>query len=72
MEVLEVRKAKGINDAIGIEASSITNNSSKYDRGKQILGELTGKPQPNKLSGYSAFAPAIDTFLKEHLFADIS
>ena len=71
MEVLEERKAKGINDTIGVEASSITNNSSKYDRGKQILGELTGKPQPNTLSGYSAFAPAIDTFLKEHLFADI-
>ena len=71
MEVLEERKAKGINDTIGVEASSITNNSSKYERGKQILGELTGKPQPNTLSGYSAFAPAIDTFLKEHLFADI-
>lgn len=71
MEVIEERKAKGINDTIGVEASSITNNSSKYDRGKQILGELTGKPQPNTLSGYSAFAPAIDTFLKEHLFADI-
>ena len=71
MEVLNERKAKGINDTIGIEASSITNNSSKYDRGKQILGELTGKPQPDTLSGYSAFAPAMDTFLKEHLFADI-
>ncbi|OYX86227.1 MAG: carboxymuconolactone decarboxylase [Flavobacteriales bacterium 32-34-25] len=71
MEVLEERKAKGINDTIGIEVSSITNNSSKYNRGKQILGELTGKPQPNTLSGYSAFAPVMDTFLKEHLFADI-
>lgn len=71
MEVLEERKAKGINDTIGIEASSITNNSSKYDRGKIILEELTEKPQPNTLSGYSAFAPAMDTFLKEHLFADI-
>lgn len=71
MEVIEERKAKGINDTIGIEASSITNNSSKYNRGKQILGELTGKPQPDTLSGYSAFAPAMDIFLKEHLFADI-
>ena len=35
------------------------------------MGELTKMPQPNTLSGYSAFAPAIDTFLKEHLFADI-
>jgi alkylhydroperoxidase/carboxymuconolactone decarboxylase family protein YurZ len=28
-------------------------------------------PPPEKLSGYSAFAPVMDTFLKEHLFADI-
>lgn len=71
MEVLEERKAKGINDTIGVIATTIANNSNKYLRGKQILTELTGKPQPDALSGYSAFAPAIDTFLKEHLFADI-
>ncbi|MCY1540588.1 Carboxymuconolactone decarboxylase family protein [compost metagenome] len=28
-------------------------------------------PQSDTLTGYSAFAPVIDTFLKEHLFADI-
>jgi alkylhydroperoxidase/carboxymuconolactone decarboxylase family protein YurZ len=71
MEVVEERKSKGINDNIGKEASLIVNDSSKYERGKKILGELTGTPQPDKLSGYSAFAPTIDTFLKEHLFADI-
>jgi alkylhydroperoxidase/carboxymuconolactone decarboxylase family protein YurZ len=36
-----------------------------------ILGELTKTSPPDKLIGYSAFAPVIDTFLKEHLFADI-
>lgn len=71
MEVLEERKAKGIIDKPGIEASSINNENNKYERGKKILGELTGTPQPDNLSGYSAFAPTIDTFLKEHLFADI-
>ena len=34
-------------------------------------GELTHAPQDRPLSGYGAFAPVIDTFLKEHLFADI-
>lgn len=53
------------------EASTIEDNKSKYERGKEILGELTQTKQPDKLSGYSAFAPAIDIFLKEHLFADI-
>jgi 4-carboxymuconolactone decarboxylase len=71
MDVLNERKAKGINDIVGKEASPIEENSSKYERGKKILGELTKTPQPDTLTGYSAFAPAIDIFLKEHLFADI-
>lgn len=71
MEVVEERKTKGIRDIAGAEALPIANDKTKYERGKKILGELSGAPQPDKLSGYSAFAPAIDTFLKEHLFADI-
>lgn len=71
MTVLDERKANGINDNPGREASPINEEGSKYERGKKILGELTGVPQPDTLSGYSAFAPTIDTFLKEHLFADI-
>jgi alkylhydroperoxidase/carboxymuconolactone decarboxylase family protein YurZ len=35
------------------------------------LEALTGKPQDGTLSGANAFAPGIDAFLKEHLFADI-
>lgn len=71
MEVLDARKAKGINDKPGREPSLITNADSKYNRGKKVLGELTQMPQGGTLSGYAAFAPVIDTFLKEHLFADI-
>lgn len=71
MEVLKERKAKGIADKEGKQASEIKNDEAKYERGKKILEELTKIPQPEALSGYSAFAPAIDTFLKEHLFADI-
>ena len=71
MEVLEERKAKGTIDNLGKESSPILNDGSKYERGKKVLGELTQTPQDGALSGYSAFAPVIDTFLKEHLFADI-
>jgi 4-carboxymuconolactone decarboxylase len=71
MEVLKDRVAKGINDITGKEASPINTENGKYENGKKILGELTQMPQPNTLTGYSAFAPVIDTFLKEHLFADI-
>jgi aryl-alcohol dehydrogenase-like predicted oxidoreductase len=49
----------------------VDSENNKYERGKEILGQLTQAKQPDKLSGYSAFAPTIDTFLKEHLFADI-
>ena len=71
MTVLEERKSKGIQDIPGQEASPIVGGKSKYERGKTVLGELTGTLQPESLSGYGAFAPVIDTFLKEHLFADI-
>ena len=71
MEVLEKRKAKGIYDKTGNDASPINETNNKYDRGKKILEELTKIPQTETLTGYSAFAPVIDSFLKEHLFADI-
>jgi len=71
MEVLNERQAKGINDKTGADASPIPGEQSKYDRGKKVLGELTKAPQDGALTGYAAFAPVIDTFLKEHLFADI-
>jgi 4-carboxymuconolactone decarboxylase len=71
MEVLSERRTKGINDESGKEASPIKEDGNKYERGKTILEQLTKTPQPNTLTGYSAFAPVIDTFLKEHLFADI-
>jgi alkylhydroperoxidase/carboxymuconolactone decarboxylase family protein YurZ len=71
MEVLEERKRNGIQDKVGRNASPTINNSTKYQRGKLILENLSGVKQPETLSGYNAFAPAIDTFLKEHLFADL-
>ena len=71
MEVLNERKAKGIIETIGNEASTIKVDGNKYERGKTILEQLAKTPQSNSLSEYSAFAPVIDTFLKEHLFADI-
>jgi len=71
MQVLNERKARGITDVKGSEPSPIKSGTSKYERGKKVLGELTKSPQHGPLTGYSAFAPVIDSFLKEHLFADI-
>lgn len=71
MTVLDDRKAKGIVDQTGPDASPVNQDLPKYERGKKVLGELTKAPQDRPLSGYNAFAPVMDTFLKEHLFADI-
>jgi 4-carboxymuconolactone decarboxylase len=71
MAVLDERKAKGINDEIGARASPVSDERSKYERGKAILEKLTGVPETGPKTGYAAFAPEIEVFLKEHLFADI-
>lgn len=71
MTVLDERKKRGITASTGRDASPITSTEPKYERGKMILGTLTGQPQTGPPTGYSAFSPEIDRFLKEHLFADL-
>ena len=71
MNVVEERKAKGKTDVEGKDASPITRSSNKYETGKKTLQTLTGQEEKGPKTGTNAFAPAIDTFLKEHLFADI-
>jgi 4-carboxymuconolactone decarboxylase len=72
ISVLDARKKQGITDEMGKAASPIPDTPDKYESGRKVLETLTGQPQaaPPK-SGYGAFSPEIDTFLKEHLFADI-
>lgn len=71
MAVLEERKSSGIKDKQGREASPMPTPINKYTQGKKTLETLIGHPDPGKTSGFGAFAPRIETFLKEHLFADI-
>ena len=71
MGVLEERQEKGINDPIGREATPIEDKRSKYERGKENLEKLTGIRQDGPQKGYAAFAPIIEVYLKEHLFADL-
>ena len=69
--VLDIRKAKGIEDKWGSEASPITDNRNKYDRGKENLDKLVGTTLDGPKKGYAQFSPEIEVFLKEHLFADL-
>jgi alkylhydroperoxidase/carboxymuconolactone decarboxylase family protein YurZ len=71
---LDERKAKGINDNVGREATPV-NDTNKYETGWKNLAKLGGRstdgPIEKPTSGYGAFSPEIDRFLKEHLFADL-
>ena len=71
MTVLEERKAKGITDKIGKEIIISNNTIGKYERGRKVLEQLTQTTQPKPAPGFGEFAPRIDVFLKEHLFADV-
>lgn len=71
MQVVDERKANGMNDPIGRKASAINENSSRYERGRDILAEISGVPADAPKAGYAVFAPTIERFLKEHLFADL-
>lgn len=71
LEVLEDRKAQRIKDNWGNEASPIVDPRSKYDRGIETLQELTKTNMDGPKPAYQEFSPEMDTFLKEHLFADI-
>ncbi|WP_025144253.1 carboxymuconolactone decarboxylase family protein [Pedobacter jeongneungensis] len=69
--VVEERKAKGIKDVDGKKIIVINTPSDKYEQGRKMLEELTRTAQLKPAPGFGEFAPRIDAFLKEHLFADI-
>jgi len=71
MTVLQERKQRGISDAEGKTATPMTNSGDKYERGRKTLETLTRLPQSKPAKGFGEFSPAIDRYLKEHLFADI-
>lgn len=72
MSVLEERKSEGIQAPEGQSPAIVTGtNEYKYEMGRKMLETLTDRPVSGQLTGANAFAPGIDAFLKEHLFADI-
>lgn len=68
IQVTDKRKAEGINDKIGEIGKPLPAETDKTAYGNNVQIELIGAPASGR---YIEFAPAIDTFLKEHLFADI-
>ncbi len=68
MSVMEEREKKGIKDEIGKEASPLPANKSRLELGTEIQTRLVGRPVTGAIY---TFVPAIDHFLKDHLFGDI-
>ena len=66
--VVKEREKKGIKDVAGKEPGKISPTKSKFEFGKEVQTKLTGTTATGSAQKY---VPIIDTFLKEHLFADI-
>lgn len=68
MEVIEERGKRGIKDEPGREPSPMLPGKSSIELGTEVQARLAGKPVTGAIY---TFAPAIDQFLKGHLFGDI-
>ena len=68
MSVAEAREELGA--VAGAKERSKAQGKDRYTQGLTTLEELTGRSW-SEPSDYGKFAPRIDTFLKEHLFADV-
>lgn len=71
MAVTKERKEKGITEQTVKPIVLENRTKDKYEQGRKVLEELTRTAQSKPAPGIGEFAPRIDAFLKEHLFADI-
>lgn len=67
-QLLDERQQKGINDPLGKEADPLPTDKTSLALGTDIQTYLVGMPVSG---GVMEFTPAIDQFLKAHLFGDI-
>ncbi len=68
VKLLDERRAAGIEDAVGREPTPLPKDVSIRELGTKTQTALIGKPAAGAVYDFS---PAIDTYLKEHLFGDI-
>ena len=67
-KLVEDRESRGIKDETGPEPRQLPANADKYEIGGKIQTDLVGRPVGGPIY---EFAPAMDVFLKEHLFCDL-
>lgn len=68
LDLLDTRKAAGITDKLGPAPHELPADADRRAIGTKIQTELVGHSVRGRIY---EFAPAMDTFLKEHLFCDI-
>ena len=71
MDVINKRQRQGIRDIAGEKPAVLPAGTDRNEYGEKVRMKLAGTSALPPKSGYQIFAPGIDTFLKEHLFADI-
>ena len=71
MGVVDERKARGIVDTVGREASPVPSDLDRDAYGAKVRAKLAGLEKDISGARWQLFSPAMDMFLKEHLFADI-
>jgi len=71
MEVMDERKAKGIEDVPGKEASPAPPDLDRDEYGANTRAKLAGLDTVPPPAKWQLFSPVMDAFLKEHLFADL-
>lgn len=71
MALMDERRASGIKDEAGKDASPLPAGMDRDEYGARVRATLAGQKVIPPPGGYQLFTPVIDTFLKEHLFADI-
>jgi alkylhydroperoxidase/carboxymuconolactone decarboxylase family protein YurZ len=69
--LLEERKAAGIEDVEGEESSPVPADLDRNEYGANVRAKLSGLEQDMSGTPWQLFSPIADTFLKEHLFADL-
>jgi alkylhydroperoxidase/carboxymuconolactone decarboxylase family protein YurZ len=69
--VMDEREKQGIEDVHGPEASPVLTDKTRYQYGYDVLASLGSPVVGSQIPRYQSFAPAIEVFLKEHLFADV-
>ena len=71
MAVMNERKAEGIDDAVGKVAGPVPAPFDRDAYGAKVRARLAGRETDISNADWQQFSPVINTFLKEHLFADI-